>query len=93
MDKSAITFTCGREWWLERVTIKGRERYPKLIRVGEFGKERVYLPRRTCRDKTSAPQSFLCSECGWFDTDFDDFPLNYNYCPHCGARVVSSDDR
>ena len=45
---------------------------------------------RTCRDETGSPQSFLCSECGWFDTDLDDLPLNYNYCPNCGARVVKS---
>ena len=42
---------------------------------------------RTCRDKADAPQSFLCSRCGWFDTDVDGLPLEYAYCPNCGARV------
>lgn len=46
MDKSSITFTRGKEWWLERVTLKGRQRYPKLIRVGELDRERVVR----CRD-------------------------------------------
>lgn len=87
MDKSAITFTRGSEWWLERVTMKGHERYPKRILVGKLDKERVYVPERTCRDKADAPQSFLCSRCGWFDTDVDGLPLEYAYCPNCGARV------
>lgn len=42
---------------------------------------------RTCRDKADAPQSFLCSRCGWFETDVDGLPLEYAYCPNCGARV------
>ncbi len=69
----------------------GRNEQPAHIDVWhEASAETLrYVPDRTCRDKTSAPQSFLCSECGWFDTDFDDLPLDYNYCPHCGARVVS----
>lgn len=45
---------------------------------------------RTCRDEAGEPQSFLCSECHGFNTDLDDFPLNYDYCPRCGARVVES---
>ena len=84
MDKSAITFTCGSEWWLERVTTRGRQRYPKRILVGEFGRERVYVPERTCRyvgDEISGG----CSECrGWLDPAC-------SYCPHCGARVVSDE--
>ena len=46
---------------------------------------------RTCRDECEAPQSFLCGECGWFDTDFDGLPLEYSFCPNCGARVVEGD--
>ena len=47
---------------------------------------------RTCRDKADAPQSFLCSRCGWFDTDVDGLPLEYAYCPNCGAKVIGCDD-
>ena len=49
MDKSAITMTNGDDWWLERVTTEGRERYPERIRVGSLGKPRVYVPERMCR--------------------------------------------
>lgn len=47
---------------------------------------------RTCRDLCEAPQSFECGACGWFDTDVDGFPLEYLYCPNCGARVVCDGD-
>lgn len=90
MDKSSITFTRGKEWWLERVTVKNRQRYPKLIRVGELGKERVYVPERTCRvvrsgepSATGVPRERRCSGCGGRLTRFG------SYCPDCGARVVS----
>lgn len=87
MDKSAITFTCGREWWLERVTMKGRERYPKLIRVGKLGKERVYVPERACRMVDNGCE-LCCSKCdGRIEYDYEP-----NYCPSCGARVVTGDD-
>ena len=35
MDKSAITMTTGCDWWLERITMDGEQRYPERIRVGE----------------------------------------------------------
>ena len=76
MDKSAITFTRGSEWWLERVTMRGHERYPKIIRVGELGKERVYVPERTCRNVDGH-----CSKCGGWVNVCDYF------CPRCGARI------
>ena len=87
MDKSAITFTRGREWWLERVTTSGRERYPRRIRVGNLGRERVYVPERTCRMIDNGCE-LCCSVCDCRH-GYDDEP---NYCQGCGARVVSGDD-
>ena len=49
MDKSAITMTTGCDWWLERVTMDGEQRYPERIRVGSLENPRVYVPERTCR--------------------------------------------
>ena len=53
---------------------------------------------RTCRNATiHRYYGFECSECKWsayelndYDNDvrFDDF----NYCPNCGAKVVSNAD-
>ena len=84
MGKSAITFTRGSEWWLERVTTSGRNRYPRRILVGELGRERVYVPELTCRyvgDEISGG----CSECrGWLDPAC-------SYCPSCGARIIKED--
>ena len=44
MDKSGITWTSGTDWWLSRRTMKGRERYPKQIRVGDLDSPRAYYP-------------------------------------------------
>lgn len=57
------------------------------------------LGLETCRNISNPPSGFLCSECGWGDfaepshllttakfTDSDGGP---NYCPNCGAKVVS----
>ena len=49
MDKSAITMTADDDWWLERVTMDGEQRYPERIRVGSLERPRVYVPERTCR--------------------------------------------
>ena len=49
MDKSAITMTADDDWWLERVTMDGEQRYPERIRVGSLDRPRVYVPERTCR--------------------------------------------
>ena len=92
MDKSSITFTCGKEWWPERVTLKGRQRYPKLIRVGELGRERVYVPERTCRP-IHTREKWECDACGCvirpgFMPEFAGVGV-LRYCPSCGARVVN----
>lgn len=48
---------------------------------------------RTCHNEASedTPPLFCCSECG---ADFFNEPINgtWNYCPNCGARVVSEDE-
>ena len=49
MDKSAITMTADDDWWLERITMDGEQRYPERIRVGSLERPRVYVPERTCR--------------------------------------------
>lgn len=93
MDKSAITFTQGREWWLERVTTSGRERYPRRILVGNLGRERVYVPERTCRNVHHVPEFiFECSECGAKAYPDGMLKERVTYCPRCGARVVIGDD-
>lgn len=45
----SITFTKGSEWWLDRTTKQGRERYPKSIIVGQVRSKAVrYVPEKTC---------------------------------------------
>lgn len=94
--KSAITYTKGDEGWLGRLTSEMEQVYPKIIKVGELGKERVYVPERTCRpmnvtreDQNGTIHHFFhrCSLCG------HDLPLeaeygHCNYCSNCGAKVV-----
>ena len=51
----SITFTKGSEWWLDRTTKQGRERYPKSIIVGQVRSKAVrYVPEKTC----------FCPHCG-----------------------------
>lgn len=91
MDKSAITMTTDDDWWLERITIDGEQRYPERIRVGSLESPRVYVPERTCRvvrdgepSSTGVPRGLRCSECGGRLSRFGSF------CPTCGARVVTA---
>lgn len=89
MDKSAITMTADDDWWLERVTMDGEQRYPERIRVGSLERPRVYVPERTCRYiYDEVLHGWVCSECGGLESVGD----NVLYCPDCGARVVSGDD-
>ena len=55
---------------------------------------------RTCRNASLDPLDFKCSECGAEDyvdggtiVWVDGGPQDASYCPHCGCRVVSDDDR
>lgn len=59
-----------------------------------------YLPKRTCRNVSCDPLGFRCSECGAEDymdggatVWVDGGPQDASYCPHCGCKVVSDDDR
>ena len=97
MDKAEITQTGRADWWLERVTPGGRQRYPRSIRVGERGDPRVYRPERTCRIVHSGwEKGFRCTECHvlfGYDRYFESVDgraheMRFIYCPHCGARVV-----
>ena len=101
MDKSAITMTADDDWWLERITIDGDQRYPKCIRVGSLENPRVYVPERTCRVGCYPPgyednlHYEVCSECGTILTASrpgDRHAARASYCPSCGARVASGDD-
>lgn len=83
MDKSAITMTADDDWWLERITMGGEQRYPERIRVGSLENPRVYVPERTCRiDFDEEVGCWRCSECGWELT-----PGEEQFCPMCGARI------
>ena len=83
MDKSAITMTADDDWWLERITIDGEQRYPELIRVGSLENPRVYVPERTCHVATkerrfSQTQTLVtksCSACGYAFGDEERRPI------------------
>lgn len=99
---SDLTFTTGRDWWLERTTPKGKQRYPDSIKVGEMGKERAYVPERTCHDTDHMGDAIQCSECGDVtrDTLYKVVLDNEGYwtvrgrrpvfCAHCGAKVINN---
>ena len=98
MDKSAITMTADDDWWLERVTMDGDQRYPERIRVGSLERPRVYVPERTCRIVVSvdrSPASYggrvhRCSSCrkALPGSLFRNGWTQLDYCPRCGARVT-----
>lgn len=78
----------------------GQRPFPALVQIirdkdGGGIEFRQYFPERTCRvDITDKIQSGSirrpitvceCSACGG---SFEHVYGEYNYCPHCGARVV-----
>ena len=100
MDKSAITMTADDDWWLERITMDGEQRYPKRIRVGSLESPRLYVPERTCRIECYPPgyednlHYEVCSECGTILTASrpgDRRAERARYFPRCGARVVEEE--
>lgn len=45
----------------------------------------------TCKNKEERTDNFICSACGetfCADPDGVNFPIDWAYCPCCGARVV-----
>lgn len=101
MDKCAITMTADDDWWLERVTMDGQQRYPERIRVGSLERPLVYVPERTCRMEYDAVHcDCVCTACGErYESDLyvavtdDDRTIlrPMRYCPSCGARVVKEE--
>lgn len=102
MDKSAITMTTGCDWWLERVTMDGEQRYPERIRVGSLERPRVYVPERTCQFVyDEKPDEYMCSACGKqvsgsnpaaeYQVSDKAVLERFNFCPHCGARVIEEE--
>lgn len=105
MDKSAITMTADDDWWLERVTMDGEQRYPERIRIGSLENPRVYVPERTCHMVSAfdadeleheqenisfSPEDTLAYRCDVCGFDFRyERRLYPSYCPNCGAKVVS----
>ena len=92
MDKSSVTMTADDDWWLERVTMEGEQRYPKRIRVGSLEDPRVYVPERTAEvDLTEViykARDVKCWECSSCGRSFESLFGDYEYCPRCGARLV-----
>ena len=103
MDKSAITMTADDDWWLERITMDGEQRYPERIRVGSLENPRVYVPERTCQIVVSVdrnPASYggrvhRCSSCGkaFPKQFFSNGWTRLSYCPTCGAHVIGTVSR
>lgn len=66
------------------------------IKVGGL----YYLMERACRDVSQGGVDFMCSECGTeVEVEYGDSRLFvgdkigvFDYCPHCGARVVGYGD-
>ena len=87
MDKSAITMTTGCDWWLERITMDGEQRYPERIRVGSLENPRVYVPERTCRmiDCSSRDTCVVNSELS--NGGVVSMEFGYRQCSDCGAFV------
>lgn len=49
----------------------------------------------TCKNKEERTDNFICSACGetfCADPDGVNFPIDWAYCPNCGARVVREGD-
>lgn len=63
-----------------------RDEWPEYITVSHDGMRepgRRYVPERTCHPVLE-DETLVCSECG---EDIDGY--GWNYCPNCGARVMS----
>ena len=94
MDKSAITMTADDDWWLERITMDGEQRYPERIRVGSLENPRVYVPERMCRMGAPIDGEYRCGECGHLNRETYRADKGWyppEYCAHCGARVVKEE--
>lgn len=56
-----------------------------------------YVPERTCMNVSADPLGFECSECGSYSygqtpTVWNGGPIDWAYCPSCGAEVVDDED-
>lgn len=84
------TETLSDTWYVEQLS--------KIVGYSDTGSMTERLadliePERTCRIVMVTDGEWGCEKCGgpidWDSYDEDD-PPNCNYCPNCGARVVSA---
>ncbi len=78
---------------MSTIEIDKAQRFPSVLNVRRGTELRRYLPERTCRMGAPIDGEYRCGECshlsretyrpdkGWYAPE---------YCPHCGARVVSA---
>lgn len=71
------------------------DEWPEYIMVSHDGMRepgRRYVPERTCRNlDVRMDRGFECSECGYEAETYGDSlcnPDDFEFCPHCGAKVV-----
>lgn len=66
--------------------------FPSVLHVKRGEEVRRYVPERTCRvdatDKTIGLPAIVC-ECSACGHTFEHVFGSYQYCPRCGAKVVS----
>ena len=92
-----VTFTRGREWWLERTDKDGMQRYPKTIDVGGGDPDDTvrYVPENashTCRYMGGCGQGLLQFD-GVYDPETDGYlPFGaYLHTLSCGHYVITED--
>lgn len=64
---------------------KSKSCYDPQLAVRKWSTRYGWVPVRTCRNESA--DGFLCSACSF--GDFASFGYKPNYCPKCGAKVVT----
>lgn len=65
--------------------------FPCFLHVVRGNEVRRYVPERTCSaaltesNEQASINTWECSKCG---QSFEEAYGSYEYCPHCGARIV-----
>lgn len=89
MGRSRITYLRGDHWWILKTRPSGRVVYPREIKVGNLGRERVYEHVAKAKLSAAVDGGWYCGRCAVFigarcmanATEW----IKPRRCPNCGA--------
>ena len=77
----------------EEITDVNMEHSDRVVFITPKGKKVEYVKEKHGKWEKISDRNYKCSCCNaWWSVDRDSTMKDYNYCPHCGAKMDGGED-